>query len=161
MPRGIPGSGVSRMGKVPNLDDNIIRQFCALGQLGLGKTQICAKLYIPVRTCVDWFVKGQKHLNRKKNSKAIPNGEIYAQLVTEWKRACAIAEENLIRNIQAAAARQWQANAWMLERKWPERWADRGAMLKALDKEFAKLVESLRKQAAGGTGEVPPVDPGS
>lgn len=156
MPRGIPGSGASRMGKPTNLDENIIRQFCALARLGLGKTVISSRMGIGTRTVMDWFEKGKKHLNRKPGSKGVPNGEIYATLVVEWKKACATAEADAVQGILTAGQRTWQALAWWLERTRPQRWADRGPMLRALDKEFAKLVEDTRKAAGGGTGETPP-----
>jgi hypothetical protein len=47
----------------------------------------------------------------------------------EVKKAVAESEVALVQTVQTAAQKQWQAAAWLLERRWPERWARRDIVI--------------------------------
>jgi len=47
----------------------------------------------------------------------------------EVKKAVAESELALVQTVQTAAQKQWQAAAWLLERRWPERWARRDLVI--------------------------------
>ncbi len=66
------------------------------------------------------------------------------------KREC---EAELIGRIRVAGIRHWTANAWLLERKWPERWgrhfrveADRGGITVGQVAPLGEQVRALRKE---------------
>jgi hypothetical protein len=48
--------------------------------------------------------------------------EPYTTLATELKKAEAEAETNRVAKLHLAGDKSWQANAWLLERKQPDRW---------------------------------------
>ncbi|HYW88566.1 MAG TPA: hypothetical protein VFB50_12400 [Chloroflexota bacterium] len=52
-------------------------------------------------------------------------------------RAIAESEASLVASIRQAGAADWRASAWLLERRWPDQWANR-----------AKVDMNLRIQAA-------------
>lgn len=51
-----------------------------------------------------------------------PDELLYYQFYQSIKRANAEAEQEALSRIQKAGKRNWQANAWFLERRFPNRW---------------------------------------
>ncbi len=49
----------------------------------------------------------------------------YREFAVELEQALGEAEARLVKHISQAAETTWQAAAWMLERRWPERWGRR------------------------------------
>lgn len=47
------------------------------------------------------------------------------QFLQAVKTAESEAEQRLLARIEQAAEQQWQAAAWILERRWPDRWGAR------------------------------------
>ncbi len=65
---------------------------------------------------------------RKKGRTDLETGDTnttYAQLVTDLQRARAKSEITLVKRIRALGRDDWRANAFVLERRFPERWARR------------------------------------
>jgi hypothetical protein len=48
---------------------------------------------------------------------------LYVQFFDAYKKALADAEADKFERIRQAGATRWQANAWLLERRHPERWS--------------------------------------
>ena len=78
-----------------------------------GVTYAVAAKYVGISraTLHRWLERG-----RKKGSGA------FRQLRRDVGRALAQAELRAVLVIQKAGAKQWQAAAWFLERRWPHRW---------------------------------------
>lgn len=85
-----------------------------LAALRVGNTQRCAAELAGIgeRTFYEWMARGQTGENP------------YAQLVQAIKEAEAESERYLVEQIRNAGgeAKQWTANAWMLERRRPKDW---------------------------------------
>ena len=73
----------------------------------------CKAIGIDVSTWYKWLQKGEN----------APRSSIYRQFFDAIKKAEATAEIRNLYIIQNAARTTWQAAAWYLERKYPERWA--------------------------------------
>lgn len=72
----------------------------------------------------------------------------YAQFVVDLEQALAVAEIRDLTRIRRAAERGvWQAAAWHLERRWPERWA-------AVRKSVIRHEGVLRKSARVLAGRI-------
>lgn len=65
--------------------------------------------------------------------------------VTALKEAEASAEQGFLGRILKHTDKQWTAAAWMLERRWPERWAKREAPITS--NEARDMVNRLRAAA--------------
>lgn len=96
---------------------------------------------------------------------------LYADFAHALKQAEAEAEDTLLQAIMTAqpavvgvsGADQWQAKAWVMERRWPKRWSGRvrvtvneelAALLKRVEVKldpdtFAKVVDAAREDAPG------------
>lgn len=51
-----------------------------------------------------------------------PDREL-AVFVHEYEQACDASEAHMLKRIHKAGERDWKATAWVMERRWPERWA--------------------------------------
>ncbi len=71
------------------------------------------------------------------------------------KEADAMAEESVLSRVFRHMDTQWTACAWMLERRWPERWAKRE--LPASSGEVRELAAQLRAAANSAKLSVPDV----
>ena len=67
------------------------------------------------------------------------------EFVTALKEAEASAEQGFLGRILKHTDKQWTAAAWMLERRWPERWAKREAPITS--NEARDMVNRLRAAA--------------
>jgi hypothetical protein len=80
-------------------------------RLGLFPTQACELADLEPRTVLRW------------REAAAKGKEPFASYVSEIEKAEAQAEQLLIAKIQRAASEgTWTAAAWMLERRWSDRW---------------------------------------
>jgi hypothetical protein len=59
----------------------------------------------------------------------------HPDFVTALEKAEATAESAFMAKILRHTEKQWTAAAWMLERRWPDRWAKREVILDAQDVE--------------------------
>ena len=88
----------------------------------------CARAGIGVRTLRRWLARGKK-------------GETpYAALLAEVKKAEADAVAKHVSNIELHSTDSWQANAWILERRWPEEFGSQRAEIKELRKQVQELL---------------------
>jgi lauroyl/myristoyl acyltransferase len=101
------------MGRRSKLTDEIERKICNGIKLGLKYEQAALVAGISVRSLYNWKEKGEKAKSGK-----------YFQFVQSLKKAEAEGEGVLLTRIhQEAKEGTWQAAAWILERRHPERWA--------------------------------------
>lgn len=85
-------------------------KICDLIKVGMSYENACAKAGIRRSTFHNWLAKGEQ-----KNARAK-----YVKFVDEVYKANAEVEFQLLKQIQDA--KEWQAKAWILERRFPERW---------------------------------------
>lgn len=138
--------------------------------LGIGRTSIHR-----------WLKRGAKEKHRlERNSSAKPRKKeaIYLEFWNVYKRALAEGELYSIGVIRKASTTQvnaegevmqqgqWQAAAWQLERRFPDRWGRKDQLTmsrsteRELDAELARTLEEIAaRRQAQSTGESP-ADPG-
>lgn len=51
-----------------------------------------------------------------------PDREL-AEFVHDYEQACDASEAHMLKRIHKAGEKDWKATAWVMERRWPERWA--------------------------------------
>lgn len=108
-------------------------------------------------TLYDWLKRGAREKERlQKNNRArLRKGEApFVEFSNAIEKALAEAEMRDVVLIGKAAAEQWQAAAWRLERKFPQRWGRRVAIEDAKERDsarnaLAELMQRLREEADG------------
>lgn len=93
------------------------------------------------RAMQKWLKRGAKEQRRleKPDAEPIEKEAIYLEFVRVHKKAIADSERKAIKRISRASAKQWQAAAWILERRFAERWgADKGVIAMMM-KELAEV----------------------
>lgn len=80
---------------------------------------------IDVVTLRRWIKRGDRELQRidEKGGRIRKSEALYVEFCTACKKAMAEAEMRDVLLIYQAAKDNWQAAAWRLERKFPERWS--------------------------------------
>lgn len=108
-----------------------------------------------------WLKRGAREKERlEKNSRArMRKAEApYVKFSNAVEKALAEAEMRDVMIIGKAASEQWQAAAWRLERKFPQRWGRRVAIEDAKKRDSAKgaiteLMQRLREEAGDDDSE--------
>lgn len=92
---------------------------------------------IPRSTVYGWLKRGRRE-----------QGGPYADFLGAIKKALAEKEADCLSMIEAHGKRHWQALAWLLERRFPDRWGNVRAELRRLErtiKEQSVQLEALRR----------------
>lgn len=101
------------MARPPRLTNKVRDNICRGIRLGLSYDRAAQLAGIGTRTFYLWKAKGQAG-----------RAPIYVQFLQELKKAEVEGEAAAINQIvKAAQEGTWQAAAWLLERRFPERWA--------------------------------------
>ena len=111
--------------------------------IGAGNTiqTIFGALGISKQTWYNWLNKGEK-----------AKSGIYRELWEEVQKAESRAETRYVTIIAQAAEENWQAAAWWLERKYPERWGRKDKVDLSADKDgFKVVVEYVGKESENGS----------
>jgi hypothetical protein len=99
------------MGRPSDITPELIEEICKYLKAGNYIETACAMVDIAKPTLYEWLKKG----NREEQG-------IYRDFLNAVKRAQATAEVRDVTIIAKASENQWQAAAWRLERKFPDRW---------------------------------------
>lgn len=114
-------------------------------RMGLTKCVASELAGVPVGTFKDWMAWG------------LDGREPYAAFSAAIQKAVAESEAMLLSTIKDASKKEWTAAAWIMERRFPERWARREALKIGLDKEAAvqagQAIALLREKLRRMTGE--------
>ena len=125
------------MGRPTKLTPAIRDAICADLAAGLPRGTAAVRAGIDRATFFRWMKRGSRDRS----------GD-YRDFRDAVKKAEASAEKLHLDRITAAGATTWQASAWVLERKWPERWGSfRG--------EFQRFKREVLRQLAGDGGAGP------
>lgn len=102
-------------GRPVSITDEVTGKICAA--LAAGSTMEAATVYagVPLRTFYDWLSRG-----RSPGARAV-----YRDFVAAVEEAQARFEVLAIQRIERAGAEEWQADAWRLERRHPDRYGRR------------------------------------
>lgn len=106
-----------------------------------------------------WIKRGTREAKRLRDPKAKPKTTeaLYLQFLNAVKKAMAEGELYDAGVIKKAAVKSWQAAAWRLERRFPERWGQQRDALREL---MAFLKEQRKATPREPDSETPPGDPG-
>lgn len=125
------------MDGTPKLTPEVSKAICASLKAGHYRKVACAKVRITERTLQNWQKWGEE------------GREPYAAFLVDMQEAEAHVEDELLQQIRCAmpgvpgqsGADVWTARAWVLERRWPKRWAARvrTAVAEEVDMFTAKL----------------------
>lgn len=103
---------------------------------------VAAQLGITSETFRDWIREGTKeNRRREQGQKPDRKRDLHCQFSSTVKKAIADAETDFLSVIQAAGSNAWQALAWVLERRFPQRWATNRGELRALAKQIAAIAK--------------------
>lgn len=131
-------------GRPSKLTPEIQSRICAVLRAGNYREVACAKAGVHYATFARWMADG-------KAATAGPFREFHDAV----KRAEAYAEAKLLGQIRTASVENWQAAAWMLERKTPDRWGRRDkvtldlAVQRELEQALEKLSSALDRETYG------------
>lgn len=121
------------------LTPEIIEQICNHVAIGAWYQTAAKACGISRLTLNSWRKLGKEAKNKK--GKKTEREVLCIKLVDDLEQALALAEINDLERIDNAAEQGvWQAAAWRLERRFPERW---GTQKEAL-RELNKIIERLR-----------------
>lgn len=99
------------MARPTRLDDVTAQRIIGAIAKGLPRDTAAKLGAIAPTTLYQWLARGRD------------GEEPYAQFLQRVKRAEAEAEDEMVARVRDAAATTWQAAAWWLERRRPQRWA--------------------------------------
>jgi hypothetical protein len=98
-------------------------------------------------------IGGIEQRRRERGLEPNPKYDLHCKLCYTIKRSLAKTESDLLWHIQNAGAVQWQALAWILERRNPQRWGQNRDQLKALAasvKDMEQVVRGTVRQEPQG-----------
>jgi hypothetical protein len=107
----------------------------------------CALVGVGRSTVYGWMRRGRKETEGP-----------FAEFLDDVKKAAAEQEADCLDGIRLAGADHWQARAWLLERRYPDRWSNRRDELKEMHKQLAELlkeVDGLRNRVASHVASTP------
>lgn len=119
------------MGRPTSLDDTTKVRILAAVEAGCGRRTAAQAAGVDRSTLMRWLAAGRDGV------------EPFAAFEAEVRAAEARCELANVATIQAASARTWQAAAWLLERKHPERWARRDPAAERVHRDEKKAARRL------------------
>ena len=129
------------MGRKSKLTPEVQERICQYVRQGLTYEIAARAAGVSETTFYRWKQRGE----RSKRGK-------YREFWEALKRAESEAEQVLVRRILAASNDTWQAAAWMLERRYPERWGRKDRVKHETDLGDA-LAQVLERLAHSGSTE--------
>ena len=109
------------MGRPTNLTPALTAAVADLLREGVTRAAAFASVGIAPSTGAEWIRRGEDRDDR-------PGGDLYATFAAQVRAAEADHEGRMLALIDSAAAASpadWRAAAWILERRYPERWSAR------------------------------------
>ncbi len=146
---------MAKPGRPTNLTPEVQEEVCNAIRAGNYMETAAAFAGIDKTTLHDWMRRGAREIDRlEKDPKATPNKDEakFVEFRHSVKKALAEAEIRDVLTIgKAAEGGQWQAAAWRLERKFPDKWAKREHKPQAADtlKQLAEMLEQARNEFGG------------
>ncbi|MEW6210787.1 MAG: transposase [Acidobacteriota bacterium] len=103
-------------------------------------------------TFYNWMERGQreqKRLAETPRAKPVETETPFLEFLEAVKKARIDAEVAAVAAIRLAGKQHWQANAWWLERAFPERWARRD-LLRSLNIDVSELTDEQLERISEG-----------
>ncbi len=117
---------------------------------------IAASLGISRECWRKWTLAGAKEQRRRERGKEPDvTRELHYLLVGTIQKTLSAAEVDFLSVVQAAGTETWTALAWILERRFPERWATNRGELRALAKQIAAIAKQGKAIAKSDPKSLP------
>lgn len=107
------------------LDQDLSDKICAAVRLGNYIETAAAFAGIARSTLYEWMKLGRATPKEGETVEQFELAQPYREFVVQLEQAMASAEVRDVTTIMKASSRNWQAAAWRLERRNPERWGRR------------------------------------
>ncbi len=111
------------------------------------KTAVTAAGILP-NTFDNWKVKAEKDPD-----------SIYAEFMGLVEQAQARAEASNVQVIKTAAAKTWQAAAWLLERQYPEKWGRRDRVFNTVEGDIGHRVTFVFEESKAAKAQLEVSEP--
>lgn len=96
------------------IDEEFVQEMMARLADGAGPTMMCDTMHIPRSAYYHWLKEGKKE-----------NNEPFTSFRKRVRKAQGDYMWGCVKDIRKAGKKQWQANAWLLERKDPENFSEK------------------------------------
>lgn len=139
---------MAKMGQPTKCTDDLIAEIEKLLPTVMYIESVASFLGIDMRTVKDWMRAGRKEMRRQEKGEEPTTDTFILQcvkFVKAYKRGLAKGEAYDAGIIRKAAEKSWQAAAWRLERRFPERWSSDRRMIRELQSKLDKLEELIRQ----------------
>ena len=119
------------MAKPTTITAKIIEDICTAVRAGNYMTTAAAYAGVPSRTFYSWLRRGRKVIEVQEAGgdpeaeAGIQEAGLLRELVEQLEQANGFAETRHVAIIADKARKVWQAAAWWLERRYPDRWGQR------------------------------------
>lgn len=128
------------------LTDDVQQRLVESLQAGNFITTAARAAGIGERTFYDWMNRGRRELERCDATECQPDEReapfvAFYQTIGETQAA---AEETLVTIVRNAAVDTWQAGAWLLERKHPDRYGAQRRVMVQVEHELERALERLK-----------------
>lgn len=116
-------------GRTSRLNGAIAEVICNAVRSGVWMDTAARIAGINPRTLYKWLEKGNAYLLAQSRGENLVKGglvkkySLYGKFVKKVQKAMAEGEMKDLLKIDIASEKIWQAAAWKLERRWPQRWA--------------------------------------
>lgn len=123
------------------LTEAYIRSIATALESGCHRNEAAAAVQVNKNTFHGWRKRGIDDRNEGKTA----NESIYVKFIEACDMAEAAAQHSMIEKIREAGKdpKHWQANAWILEHRNPEKWSNSQQLIKAMQKEMQVLIEEI------------------
>jgi transposase len=145
------GRKKKRTGRPSKLSPEVQEEICASVRAGNYIEPSAMRAGVDKTTLYNWLKKAGKELERVargqakgRNVRVTARMEPYVEFLYAVKKAEALAEARDVAIISKAAAKQWQAAAWRLERKHYDRWGRRQLIENKTDDKKPKKVQRVK-----------------
>lgn len=141
---------MGKAGRPTKISKSLIDEFARVIKAGNYIETAAAYVGISKNTVYDWLRRGAREKERlEKNPRAKPKKSEapFVEFSDAVEKALAAAEIRDVMLIGKAAETQWQAAAWRLERKFPDRWGRKERLEVAAEVDISSYVNALSAAA--------------
>lgn len=146
-PRAKPGAGLRKPGRQPVIDAVKVKAIRDAVVGGAPKCTAAQAVGIHYGTLCEWMNRGEVALGKAAGVLADVVGDqrLYAELYDGVKRGESEAIRRNVLLIQSAGKKSWQAAAWWLERRYPQKFGQNRHELREMKKQILELLTRLEE----------------
>lgn len=137
-----------RRGRRTLLTPELQQAICANIAAGLSQRDAAELAGVPSSTFYGWLQRGEterKRLEKSKRAKPKASEKPFMEFSEAVKKALLDYKKARITGIQQAAAEHWQANAWILERRFPNEFGQKILVRQQVVAELEDVLDRLER----------------